>query len=727
MDTETKKDPIVKRKIGNKYLQMQESHKLLEYYKECPFYDRALPRIAEKMKEIDGYLTVIDVGANIGDTVSLVTDKVDGSFLCIEGDEKYLPFLKINVQNIGNSKVVIEENYCGENVNGDKKLAIHRENGTSRLENSNENNKGENIKLKSLDKIIEENPSFKKANILKIDTDGFEINVLKSGAGFLKETKPIIYFEFDPEFYSINNKEPLYVFDFLFSLGYKEALFYDNFGVPINIIDVSNKNEIEKLVNLIDKKKIYYYDVLIFHSSKKEQYKEIFKTELFSSLSLFDVLLNEIRFDLGTEKDKNKAVEEQYNLTKIELNSIQSDLDTTIEELKKNKTQLDSKINELDSIYYSRGWKFVVFLRKMINYLIPKESLRRKVISVLYNFSKKFVKFILKMKGTSFGYFLRFKNYIIELKSRKKRKINLNSKKIVFIDHSFHLLTKSSLFLINYLKEFFEIEVIQDESWNGKLFPDLTFIDESYLGVIFFQLLPDNRIIKNIKNDNIIYFPMYDQSGRLGLDYWDNYRDLKIINFCKALHNKLNKSGFESIYIQYFPKPEKFIPGNMNEVFFWQRLSKISINTITKLFKNKKIKLHIHKAVDPGQEFIQPNKEEENKHQITYSDWFKTKEEMWDVIKQKGIYIAPREYEGIGMSFLEAMAMGKVVISINNPTMNEYIKDGENGYLFDLKHPKEIDLSNIEQIQRNTYEFMQNGYREWEKNKNRIIDFIKKE
>ena len=71
------------------------------------------------------------------------------------------------------------------------------------------------------------------------------------------------------------------------------------------------------------------------------------------------------------------------------------------------------------------------------------------------------------------------------------------------------------------------------------------------------------------------------------------------------------------------------------------------------------------------------------------------------------------------------MAMGKAVIAVDNPTMNEYINDGENGYLFDLKRPKEIDLSNIKEVQKNSYEFMEEGYKEWEKNKKRIIDFIK--
>jgi len=72
------------------------------------------------------------------------------------------------------------------------------------------------------------------------------------------------------------------------------------------------------------------------------------------------------------------------------------------------------------------------------------------------------------------------------------------------------------------------------------------------------------------------------------------------------------------------------------------------------------------------------------------------------------------------------MAMGKAVIAVNNPTMNEYIKNNKTGYLFDLNDPKNIELNNLEKIQKNCYSFMKNGYKKWETKKSEIISFIKK-
>jgi len=97
---------------------------------------------------------------------------------------------------------------------------------------------------------------------------------------------------------------------------------------------------------------------------------------------------------------------------------------------------------------------------------------------------------------------------------------------------------------------------------------------------------------------------------------------------------------------------------------------------------------------------------------------------MVDYIEDLGIYVAPREFEGIGMSFLEAMSMGKAVIAVDKPTMNEYIENNKNGYLYDLDNIKNIDFSNIEEIQKNAHSFIKKGYNIWMKRRFKIIDFI---
>ena len=60
-------------------------------------------------------------------------------------------------------------------------------------------------------------------------------------------------------------------------------------------------------------------------------------------------------------------------------------------------------------------------------------------------------------------------------------------------------------------------------------------------------------------------------------------------------------------------------------------------------------------------------------------DMYSNSEEYMDHLSRCNIFIAPRLYEGIGLTFLEAMANGMVVLSPNSPTMNEYIQNNING------------------------------------------------
>ena len=688
-------------KIGKRNLKMNDDHMLPEYYKNFLLYDRALPRIAKQVKEIDGELFFVDVGANIGDTVVLVSDETSGNFLCVEGEEEYLNFLKENTKGARDSNFEIEDSFCGEKEKN--KGILIKEAGTARIEEK-ENKDGEVLKLKTLDEIIEKHKLFYKTNLLKIDTDGFEVSVLKSGNNFLSESQPLIYFEFDPDFYQKNNFQPLEVFEFLFSKGYKKGLFYDNFGLPIKIVNFAKQEDIKFLIDQIDKNNIYYFDVLTLPESKEKRYKKIFEKELLDCLNVLNVNL---------KKEKGKLIELENNLrsSQNELTNANNQLSQTQTELSQTQTKLSQTQTELEKIYRSREWRVALFLQKMFKWFFPAGSLRRKGLF----FSFKLAKLVQKI----------FCNKLPTKNLKTKRKINLKSKKIVFVDHSYHHKTKSSSFMLDYLKEFFEVEVVLDESWQGRPAPDLSFIDEDYLAVIFWQILPSPETVAQIKNENILYFPMYDQSGRLELDFWSKYSSLKIVNFSRALHQKLKSWGFQSLYVQYFPEVKDFYPGKAEEAFFWQRLSFINFEVVKKLFGKEKIKIHLHQAVDPNQQFLKPSQEDIEKFQITFSDWFDTREEMLELIREKAIYVAPREYEGIGMSFLEAMAMGKLVVANNQPTMNEYIENGKTGLLFDWQNPQPLDFSQREKIQKNAYEFMKKGREKWEKEKEKIVEFIK--
>ena len=106
--------------------------------------------------------------------------------------------------------------------------------------------------------------------------------------------------------------------------------------------------------------------------------------------------------------------------------------------------------------------------------------------------------------------------------------------------------------------------------------------------------------------------------------------------------------------------------------------------------------MYKRQALDPEQKFDEPGALLAAKLEI--SEWYDTREEMIKDMEKSAVYIAPRLYEGIGMSFLEAMAHGRCVIAPDNPTMNEYITDKVTGYLYNPNQIVPLSLDRIKEI-----------------------------
>ena len=93
------------------------------------------------------------------------------------------------------------------------------------------------LRVRKLDKICSK---FKKVDFIKIDVDGYELDVLKSGKRTIIRHKPIIYFEFAPYLYKEFKYTPEILIKFIKNeLNY---LFYDeNLNKILNIDDFVKK------------------------------------------------------------------------------------------------------------------------------------------------------------------------------------------------------------------------------------------------------------------------------------------------------------------------------------------------------------------------------------------------------------------------------------------------------------------------------------------------------
>ena len=209
--------------------------------------------------------SIVDIGANIG-SVSLPLAKLFHSSTIISVEPTYYAFSKlkknlnlnpnfkkrIRIYNsfISNKKRKINFIHSSWNFSSDsKKHKVHL--GILKQASN---------KTQSLSELIKKQK--RKIDLIKIDVDGYEIDVLRSGKEIINKYKPVIYFEFAPYLY----KEFGYSSKILINFIKKDMsyLFLDE-----NFNEVKDINKIAK--NLNDRSKNFF----LIHKKNISKFKGI--------------------------------------------------------------------------------------------------------------------------------------------------------------------------------------------------------------------------------------------------------------------------------------------------------------------------------------------------------------------------------------------------------------------------------------------------------------------
>lgn len=250
-------DPIIKFRYHQFTLKIPFSHDLPLNMKLHPAYNINLGKIAKIVQQKYKDLKIIDVGANIGDSVAVICKEVEVPVLCIEGNPKFLNLLEQNIKQFKNTKV--EPSYIGE-----KSIKVTAKNnlGTAYLEESIDG-----TLVRTMMEVLTDHPEFMKAKLLKIDTDGFDTKIIRSSEGYIQNTKPVIFFEYDPFFLKKQHEKGIDIYSFLVQLGYTRFIIYTNIGVYLTTINQNDEEGFEELHNRFDKKGSEYIDICALHET----------------------------------------------------------------------------------------------------------------------------------------------------------------------------------------------------------------------------------------------------------------------------------------------------------------------------------------------------------------------------------------------------------------------------------------------------------------------------
>ena len=279
--------------------------------------------------------------------------------------------------------------------------------------------------------------------------------------------------------------------------------------------------------------------------------------------------------------------------------------------------------------------------------------------------------------------------------------------RILIVDNKVRLRTRSTDFVFD-LFAGDEVTVVYDATWKSVIEqtnPDL---------IVIWQGLPDLKDIPLLRRHNVVLIPMYDQCRETPGHIWAEFFGFKFVCFSRELHKRLSGYGLWSHSCTFFPEPSLSRKKNSElSCLFWQRQTKPDLETLAMVLSDvPKLKLYFRS--DLSSESIPGPSTHIDHIDIEQFSWEAGRETYLDLVRKCDLYFASRYYEGIGLSFLEAMASGACVIAANRPTMNEYIIDGVNGYLYDPDDPRPINLARIAAIQANLENYVVESRRRYE-------------
>lgn len=301
-------------------------------------------------------------------------------------------------------------------------------------------------------------------------------------------------------------------------------------------------------------------------------------------------------------------------------------------------------------------------------------------------------------------------------------------KRVLFVDHAFHRKTRSSDFFVAELERALDVEILYLEP--GPLQGLDALQSSAPIDAVVLWQLDYLAPLFLAQGYPTIVVPMFDGSGSLPDEHWLASRDAHFINFSLTLHARLRSLGCRSFLARYFPAPaappQRPVFSSLR-AFLWRRRPDegFDVGLVETLFGARLLSLHVHDAPDPPAASWRGRVAASAQFAIERSDWFADRVDYLAALGRANVFVAPREAEGIGHGFLEAMARGMMVVAHNRPTHSEYIADGVNGLLFDVRHPHPLAFESAADLGRCAWQTVEDGRGKWEASIPLMLQFIK--
>lgn len=180
---------------------------------------------------------ICEVGSNIGDTLlQILAEKPCARVVAFEPSARFRPFLERNLDLAGFDQVEVSP------------LLVGREPGSMRLYEYNttasavtthvdgyERHGKPLTEMTTLDEVFRDRGP---VDFIKVDTDGFDFEVLRGAKAILKRDRPVLHFEFAPYcLVELAPSEPIEGLTWLQSVGYRRFFCLNPMGELVGVTD----------------------------------------------------------------------------------------------------------------------------------------------------------------------------------------------------------------------------------------------------------------------------------------------------------------------------------------------------------------------------------------------------------------------------------------------------------------------------------------------------------
>lgn len=254
--------------VGGYTLEMPGNNPQISTYKYDPGANSQLGRLSACIATKYPRLSVLDVGANVGDTVAIIKAAADLPVIAVEGDDLAYGFLERNTRQFND--ITLIKTFLGEKREV-MKLAMEKSGWNTTLVPSEE--KGQAIDLKTLDEVLtEQGLQDRTLKLLKVDTEGFDTIILRGAYGLIEQQKPVLYFEYNRSNMDAIGENGLNTLLSLSQYGYRSVIFFDNKGRYLLTAPIDQTGLIGELHRYAKENDscIAYYDICLFHESDSD-------------------------------------------------------------------------------------------------------------------------------------------------------------------------------------------------------------------------------------------------------------------------------------------------------------------------------------------------------------------------------------------------------------------------------------------------------------------------